>query len=43
MAESLTWIAGQHSTALFFARVPAYDSELVQVRLDQLIYAAALR
>jgi hypothetical protein len=42
MAESLTWIATEHTTALFFARVPAYDLEVFQVRFDQIIYSATL-
>jgi hypothetical protein len=40
MAESLTWIATEHTTALFSARVPAYDLEIFQVRFDQIIYSA---
>ena len=40
MAESLTWIATEHTTALFFARMPAHDLEVFQVRFDQIIYSA---
>jgi hypothetical protein len=40
MAESLTWIATGHTTALFFARVPAHDLEVFQVRFDQIINSA---
>src|SRR3984893_9375336 len=41
MAESLTWIATEHTTALFFARMPAHDLEVFQVRFDQIIYSAS--
>jgi hypothetical protein len=40
MAENLTWIATEHTTALFSARLPAYDLEIFQVRFDQIIYSA---
>jgi hypothetical protein len=42
MAENLTWIATEHTTALFFARLPADDLEVFQVRFDQIIYSVTM-
>jgi hypothetical protein len=42
MSESITWIITEHTRALFFARIVAYDLPIFQTHFDQIIDAAVV-